>query len=73
MTADALYSVVVESVAEYKTTLNDLWKELYVKCVIASEADFDAVYKQAVEDYNAAGYQDILDEKTQAIEAGKYN
>jgi putative aldouronate transport system substrate-binding protein len=73
MTPDALYSVVVESVAEYKTTLNDLWKELYVKCVLASEADFEATYKQAVEDYLSAGYQDILDEKTEAIEAGSYN
>jgi putative aldouronate transport system substrate-binding protein len=72
-TPDALYSVVIESVAEYKTTLNDLWKELYVKCVLASEADFEATYKQAVEDYNAAGYQEILDEKTEAIEAGNYN
>jgi len=72
MTPDALYSVVVESVAEYKTTLNDLWKELYVKCVMAPEADFEATYKQAVEDYNAAGYQEIIDEKTEAIAAGKY-
>ncbi|WP_099469294.1 type 2 periplasmic-binding domain-containing protein [Konateibacter massiliensis] len=73
MTPDALYSVVVESVAEYKTTLNDLWKELYVKCVMASEADFEATYKQACEDYLAAGYQEILDEKTEAIAAGNYN
>jgi len=72
MTADALYSVVIESVAEYKTTLNDLWKELYVKCAMASEADFEATYTQAVEDYKAAGYQEILDEKTEAIAAGKY-
>jgi len=68
-----LYSVVIESVADYKTTLNDLWKELYVKCVMASEADFDTTYKQAVQDYLDAGYQEILDEKTKAIEAGSYN
>lgn len=73
MTPDALYSVVIESVAEYKTTLNDLWKELYVKCVLAPEADFEATYQKAVEDYLSAGYQEILDEKTQAIEAGSYN
>lgn len=73
MTPDALYSVVIESVAEYKTTLNDLWKELYVKCVMASEADFEATYQKAVEDYLGAGYQDILDEKAEAIEAGNYN
>jgi putative aldouronate transport system substrate-binding protein len=71
-TPDALYSVVLETVPEYKTTLNDLYKELYVKCVMAPEADFEATYKQAVDDYNAAGYQDILDEKTEAIAAGNY-
>lgn len=73
MTPDALYSVVIESVAEYKTTLNDLWKELYVKCAMAPEAEFEDTYKEACQDYLDAGYQEILDEKTQAIEAGKYN
>ena len=34
-TPDALYSVVLESVAEYKSDLNDLWKELYVKCTMS--------------------------------------
>lgn len=72
LTPDILFSVVLETVPEYKTTLNDLYKELYVKCVMAPEADFEATYKQAVEDYNAAGYQEILDEKTKAIDAGQY-
>ncbi|MFA9377073.1 MAG: ABC transporter substrate-binding protein [Lachnotalea sp.] len=72
LTPDALFSVVLETVPEYKTTLNDLYKELYVKCVMAPEADFEATYKEAVDDYNASGYQDIIDEKTEAIAAGNY-
>ncbi len=70
---DALYSVVLESVAEYKSDLNDLWKELYVKCAMSPEADFEATYKEACQDFLDAGYQAILDEKAKAIEAGSYN
>ncbi len=72
-TPDALYSVVLESVAEYKSDLNDLWQELYVKCAMSSEADFEAVYKEASETYLSSGYKEILDEKTEAIESGSYN
>ncbi len=72
-TPDALYSTVIESVAEYKADLNDLWKELYVKCAMASEADFETVYKEACQEYLDAGYQAILDEKQAAIDAGSYN
>lgn len=72
-TPDALFSVVIESVAEYKADLNELWKELYVKCTMASEEDFEATYEEAVQEYLDAGYQEILDEKQAAIDAGEYN
>lgn len=72
-TPDALFTVVLENVADYKTDLNDLWKELYVKCVRASESEFDAVYEKSKEIFLNAGYQDILDEKQIAIENGSYN
>lgn len=71
-TADVLFSIYIDSIAEYKTTLNDLWKELYVKCVIAKEEDFEALYQQACKQYLEAGYQEILDEKQKAIDAGEY-
>ncbi len=73
MTPDAIFLDTIESVAEYKSDLNDLWKELYVQCAMASEADFEAVYKKACEEYLAAGYQTILDDKQAAISAGGYN
>ncbi|MGB8454385.1 MAG: ABC transporter substrate-binding protein [Anaerocolumna sp.] len=72
-TPDALYSVVLESVAEYKSDLNDLWKELYVKCAMSTEADFETTYKDACQEFLDSGYQAILDEKTKAIANGKYN
>lgn len=71
-TPDALYTVTLEKVAEYKTDLNELWKELYVKCVIGSEDQFEANYEKACEEYLKAGYQEILDEKKEAIAAGNY-
>lgn len=71
-TPDALYSVVLEKVNEYKADLNSLFQELYVKCVLAPEAEFDAVYEAAKKTYLDAGYQEILDEKQAAIDAGKF-
>ena len=73
MTPDALFTVVIESVADNKAELNDLWQELYVKCVIASEAEIDNVYKECCEEFLDSGYQKILDEKQAAIEKGLYN
>ena len=70
-TPDALFNVVLEKVNEYKADLNSLFQELYVKCVIAPEAEFDgAVYEAAKKTYLDAGYQEILDEKQAAIDAG---
>lgn len=72
-TPDALFSVVLEKVNEYKADLNSLFQELYVKCVLAPEGEFDAIYEAAKKTYLNAGYQEILDEKQKAIEAGQYN
>ena len=69
---DALFNVVIPSIAEYKAELNEKWKELYVKCVMAPEDQFEETYKTACEEYLAAGYQKILDEKQAAIDAGSY-
>jgi putative aldouronate transport system substrate-binding protein len=73
MTPDALFTVVLESVTDYKSDLNDLWKELYVKCVRASESEFDSVFEKSKQIFLDAGYQDILDEKAIAIENGSFN
>ncbi|MEK4063326.1 MULTISPECIES: ABC transporter substrate-binding protein [unclassified Paenibacillus] len=72
-TPDALFSVVLEKVNEYKTDLNTLFQELYIKCALAPEDQFDAVYEAAKKTYLDAGYQEILDEKQQAIDAGLFN
>jgi putative aldouronate transport system substrate-binding protein len=69
---EALWTTSIAARNEYKADLNTLFQELYVKCAMASEAEFDATYLAACEEYLAAGYQAILDEKTQLIAEGKY-
>lgn len=72
-TPDALFTVALEKVSEYKADLNSLFQELYVKIALAPEAEFDAVYEAAKKTYLQSGYQEILDEKQAAIDAGQYN
>lgn len=71
-TVDPLYTVTLEKVAEYKTDLNELWKELYVKCVLAPEDQFESTYNNACDEYLKAGYSEILEEKKAAIAAHNY-
>ena len=71
-TPDALFTVTLEKVAEYKTDLNELWKELYVKCVLVPENQFEATYENACNEYLNAGYSEILEEKKAAIAANNY-
>ncbi|MDF2836958.1 MAG: transporter substrate-binding protein, partial [Paenibacillus sp.] len=71
-TPDALYSVVLEKVNEYKADLNALFQELYLDIALAPEAEFDAKYEAAKKRYLEAGYQEILDEKQKAIDAGQF-
>ena len=71
-TPDALFTVPLKSVAEYRADLNVLFQELYVRCVTAPEAQFEAVYADACRTYLSAGYQSILDEKQRVIAAGDF-
>lgn len=72
-TPDALYSVVLEKVNEYKADLNSLFQELYVKVALAPADQFDAEYEAAKKQYLESGYQEILDEKQKAIDAGQFS
>ncbi len=71
-TPDALFTVVLEKVNEYKADLNALFQELYLDIVLAPPAEFDAKYEAAKKRFLEAGYQEILDEKQKAIDAGQF-
>lgn len=68
---DPAYSVALDSESEYTATLLSLWQEYYVKLVKADPAEFDALYAEFSKNYLEAGYQEILDERLAAYEAGK--
>jgi putative aldouronate transport system substrate-binding protein len=71
-TPDAMFTVVLKKVNEYKADLNSLFQEQYLKVVLAPTDKFDAVYAEAKKKFLEAGYQEILDEKQKAIDAGQY-
>ncbi len=68
---DPLFSVVLKKVNEHKADLNALFQELYLKIVMSPPEQFDKLYADAKKKFLEAGYQEILDEKLKAFEAGK--
>ena len=68
--ANALYSVSMDAEAEYQTTLVNLYKEYRDKLTMCSEEEFDALYEQYAQEYLDAGFQEIIDERKEAYEAG---
>ncbi|MBR0463751.1 MAG: sugar ABC transporter substrate-binding protein, partial [Clostridia bacterium] len=68
--ANALYSVSMESEAEYQTVLTELYKEYRDKLTMCSEEEFDDLYATYAQEYLDAGYQEVIDERAAAYEAG---
>jgi putative aldouronate transport system substrate-binding protein len=71
-TPDALFSVVLKKVTEHKADLNALFQELYLKIVMSPPDQFDKLYADAKKKFLDAGYQEILNEKQKAIDAGQF-
>ena len=69
--SDPIFAVAIESEAEYSATLLSLWQEYYAKLVKCDPAEFDALYAQLSQEYLDAGYQEIIDERLAAYEAGQ--
>ena len=69
--SDPIFAVAIESEAEYSATLLSLWQEYYAKLVKCDPAEFDALYAELSQEYLDAGYQEIIDERLEAYEAGK--
>ena len=68
--ANALYSVSMEAEAEYQTVLGNLYKEYRDKLTMCSPEEFDALYEEYAQAYLDAGYQEVIDERAEAYEAG---
>lgn len=68
--ANALYSVSMEAEAEYQTTLVNLYKEYRDKLTMCKAEEFDALYAEYAQAFLDAGYQEVIDERAAAYEAG---
>ena len=67
---DPVFSVPIESLNEYRASLQSLFQEFYTKLVKCKPEEFDALYEELSKKYLEAGYQEIMDEKLEAFEAG---
>ncbi len=51
---------------DLQAALRDKWQQIFVALVTCKPGEFDALYKKSCEEYLAAGYQRVLDEKLAA-------
>ena len=68
--SDPVFAVAIESESEYSATLLSLWQEYYAKLIKCEPEEFDALYAEYSQAFLDAGYQEVLDERLEAYEAG---
>ncbi|MBE5790253.1 MAG: extracellular solute-binding protein [Clostridiales bacterium] len=68
--SDPVFAVAIESESEYSATLLSLWQEDFAKLIKCDPAEFDALFAQLSQEYLDAGYQEIINERLAAYEAG---
>ena len=68
--SDPVFAVAIESESEYSATLLSLYQEYYAKLVKCDPAEFDAMFEEFSKEFLDAGYQEIMDERLAAYEAG---
>ena len=68
--SDPVFAVAIESESEYSATLLSLYQEYYAKLVKCDPAEFDGLFEQFSQEFLDAGYQEIMDERLEAYEAG---
>lgn len=68
--SDPVFSVAIAAESEYNATLLALWKEYSLLLTKCPEAEFEALYAGLSKRYLEAGYQEIIDERLAAYEAG---
>ncbi len=68
--SDPVFAVAIASESEYTATLLSLYQEYSVQLTKCAPEDFDALYAELSQKYLDAGYQEIIDERLAAYEAG---
>ena len=69
--SDPIFACSIESESEYSATLLSLYQVDYAKLIKCDPAEFDSLYEQLSQEFLDAGYQEIIDERLAAYEAGQ--
>ena len=70
MYPDPVFAVAIESESEYTATLLSLYQEYFALLTKVAPEEFEALYADLSQKYLEAGYQEIIDERAEAYEAG---
>jgi putative aldouronate transport system substrate-binding protein len=68
--SDPVFAVAIESESEYSAALLSLWQEYYAKLIKCKPEEFEGLFAQYSQEFLDAGYQEIMDERLEAYEAG---
>lgn len=68
--SDPVFAVTIDSESEYSSTLLGVYQEASVRLTKCKPEEFDAIYEEEVKNFLEAGYQEIIDERKAAYEAG---
>ncbi len=68
--SDCQFSVVIAAQSEYQQTLGELYKEYRDNLTMCTTEEFEELYEEYAQEYLDAGYQDVIDERKEAYEAG---
>ena len=65
-----IVSVVIATQSEYQNTLGELYKEFRDALTMCKPEEFDAMYEDYAQQYADQGYQEVVDERLEAFQAG---
>lgn len=68
--SDPVFAVALDSESEYSASLLSLYQEASVKLTKCKPEEFDALYEEYCKKFLEAGYQEIMDDRLEAYEAG---
>lgn len=65
-----IFATVLDAETDNLTALQELYVELRDELTMCAPEEFDAKYEEAKQEYLDAGYQDVIDQRKEAYEAG---
>ncbi len=69
--SDCLFATSIDAVSEYNQTLYDLYTEYRDNLTMCSKDEFDALYDELSQKYLDAGYQEVIDQRQEALDNGQ--